>query len=895
MKVEPLLSWYYVVMLLSFIAAALAVLKGVRAKKKNEVPFLNLGPTKAVRKWVLGFTVGAAICFNLALINPVKIGKGMLPAVRLIVVFDISDSVLRAQEGWEKVRRDAAQSVSSFLAPLSRQAKFDGNSRILAFRNKITGSGEFSLKELPRQIEHLKKGIAGGEGTDIEAALLDAGDFLKSGGQQAILLISDGNQTTGDALSAARKLGERGIPIHVFPITGGPPALGIFAADLPRYTNADAPANLRVLFSNKTPKPETGRFSIQVNGKGLDEPGADESGKKGFQSIKLEKNRLAYLSLPITFKRFGLQYVDAVLALDRFERKSRRRYFTLVKDLPRILAIGGPNHWIEAIPADVAKIIQKSPQQLSGNFQWGDFDAIVIDSVPSIYLKGVMKTIARRVKRYGAGLMVLNGSHGNTDIKTETVLASYKDTPLAPLLPLNGDTKSMQADPPGYRIAILIDTSSSMGSGMGGSGVLYIEKAREVAAAIVKKLRRKDKLNLIAFTTGAEHTVQNMSMDAEGKTYTLQQIDKIEAYGGTDPREALAMVNKLKMGNCVLVFISDGEFGMIDARPDCMTSVFWIGGMGGGYRRVLEQLSNHVVEVRSNFDTDAITLPFLDPQKELKYFQPGRYSPISTGRQLEDPDDRLPVPSIPLEGSAISTLNEDVVPVLNAVRPKYAYPLLAFCKIKKSYVGAFTTGITGRWTNSKEGKKAITAWIRRLLPVTDRDRYDFKLLDAGHAIKIEVALVPKKGRIPRVESLEAKFAFKGEGSVDVSLKSDTGAPGVWSGVLKVLRGDRMRAADLILMETGMDALPKPQRIPISIPPKIEIQGRQTSEDFTEGQNRQLLREIAFTSGGIYSPTANDTFPVGQATGKEKISLWKCFAILGALLYLVSIWLSRWKP
>jgi hypothetical protein len=894
---EPLWPWSYIALLAAVLAVVLLLTRGFVDFLRGENLWRRLGGNKTIRLVVLILSIISASLLAAAALNPRWTDKPGDTGFHLQVAVDVSDSVMRARGGWERVKKQAHEKINKSITKMKSSLRDKCTAGILTFRDNTNEAfKKRPLKDLGKAFIQLDKNMfASGEGTNIEAGLNRATSLMeKAGGQGAVLLISDGNQTSGHALTTAQQLSRQGIPVHVFPVTSQGPAVAITDADLPRQIYSNTKTFVRGLMLNQlTTSKEADLMLTKDSGNNSRENPSQEplSAKK---QVSLPSGQWVRFRWPVIFEKFGLQFIDLSLTPAGIKESHCRRFFTYVKRPPRILAIGGDNRWISAVPGETAEIIPVDPSTTPitpGSL--ADIDAVVISSVPSYQLTpGTMNAVADAVKNRGMGLMLINGGHQGADEESETVVMSYKDTPLDPLLPVNGGPRPFTPEPPPRQIAILIDTSGSMGSVMFGGGFARkIHKAREIARYIVKELLRPiDRLDLITFTTGAGHLVYDMEMNDEGKQYALEMINRIQAGGGTDPNRALALIGNRQMAECGLIFISDGEFGYVGYRPDCRTTVFEIGSSRVSRSKAMQQLADPI-PVGPGFDPKAITIPYFEPEKRNKFFEAGTFTPLSMEKYLPK-NERLPVPELDLDGAAVSYLKENAI--LNAVRPKLTDPILAYGKGGEGQVGFFAAEIPETFLNSIEGQKALEAWIGRLIPFMERDRYNFKLEDRGDEIDLSISLAAKSGKIPDVKQMTASIRFSDQETAGIPLRADDTAPASFYGEIRVKRTDQTRHAVLSIRESGPDALAGAQQVPISIPPKGSINPPTRSEAYTYGQNRILLKKIAELGGGIFDPPPGTPFFKEKPKFGQGYPLWPYLAAAAVLCYLAAIALKRWS-
>jgi hypothetical protein len=888
----PILPWSYIAVGAAGLAVLAILLRGAVDWKRGETTWFTLGGSKRIRAAVILLSILAAGLFATASMNPQWVETFGKSQVHLQVVVDVSDSVMRAEGGWTDVFNRCRRRLASDIDALPDDLRENGTAGILTFRGDTADAGtKISLDKLPDTFNQLDTNtFAAGEGTNIEKGLNEAGKHLeKTGGRGAVLLISDGNQTDGDALTAAKELARQGIPVHVYPVTSRGPALAITAADLPRRTHSEIETHLRGVLMNARPTDETVSITLSRNPQLQDSPGRFGGPVTRTKSFRIPGGQWVRLRWPVVFEDCGLQFVDLTLSPGDGKEPHQRRFYTHVNRPPRLLAIGGDNRWINAVKEESAEIIQTTAREFNPQVHLKNIDAVIISGIPSREFEPTaLDEIATAVKNAGMGFMLFNGGHEGAEDETETVLMSYNDTPLEELLPVESGPRAFTPQIPPRNVVILIDTSGSMTG-------WNIRMAKMIAAHIIQNLLRpQDRLDLITFTTGAGHIVDNTLMDENGKQEALEKLQKISAGGGTDPNAALALVGSQKMNQCGLIFISDGEFSHITYRPDCRVTAFAIGKHSVPPGSPLWLLSDPF-PVDNTFDPAGIIIPYFEPEPRVKFFEPGEFFPLSMDRLLPK-NQRLPVPPLPLEGAAVSYLKENAV--LNGVRPKLTDPILAYSENETGCVGVFTSEIPNLWLNRDDGREAVNAWIFRLISYVARDRYDFQLEDHGDVIDFRISLISKTGRIPLITQLAAEIRFPEEpktAAVGIALRPDTLSPGTYSGQIRVERTTQARRGILQIREWGPDALDRPQQIPIIIPPKGTVRPAPSAEMYSTGQNRALLTAIAEAGGGVFDPPEGTSFFRGIPETTRGKPLWEFFLAAAVICYLAGIAVGRWNP
>jgi hypothetical protein len=297
------------------------------------------------------------------------------------------------------------------------------------------------------------------------------------------------------------------------------------------------------------------------------------------------------------------------------------------------------------------------------------------------------------------------------------------------------------------------------------------------------------------------------------------------------------------------------------------------------------------IHVTDGFDPQRIKIPYFDQDAKNHFFEPGGYTALSMKHVLPS-GFAMEVPDIPLEGTATTSPKDDVVPV--AVRPKLTDPVLAYRESGTANVGELTTAIPAAWVARADGRAAIRQWIEAVLPSVSSRRYTFQLAAHGSDLDIDIALAPEGNRLPDIERIDASIEVPGSSALDLAVRRDEQAPATFRARLALPPSDRPIDATLVLKESGPDALVRPQRIPMLVPPRHAVSGRRVAESFSSGLNEPLLRAIAQAGSGTYD--ALDRMSADRAvTAGARIDLWPFAAGLGCLGYLAAILARRVDP
>lgn len=856
-----------------------------------------LGRRPLTRLLVFIFSLAAALSLIAAAHNPQFLRKPSVPTVHLAVVLDVSESVLRSEAKWSAALDEIGELLSVAVSTMPEEMAVNGTGSLMTFGRGVNVVGrEFPLMELPTIFRRLTSAdFAIGDATNIQVALEQAEQNIRRGGQRgAILLITDGNQTDGNASETAGSLARQGIPILVFPLTSSPPSLAITSAYLPAQIDGRTEATLRAVMQNYSDQDVLAGLAIRQN------PNFDNLtthfGIAQYSEIPLfEMPAENWMSLrePLRFEGIGLQFVDLILTPAEGQGIHQRRLYTHVLRPVHIMAVGGDNRWIKALAPENVIVTQMMAAELPPSYDFQEIDALVLSGVAAAEFRpGVLSAVAQAVDKDGLGLFVMNGDHAGGDEKTPTVLMSYEETPIAPLLPITTDPRVVFDEPPTRHVVILIDASGSMATPLDG-GFSRLDKAKETAIHIIRELLRPtDYLDVIVFSTGAGHLVEDRLMNTAGKDYAVAQIGGIGIGGGTDPTEALRLVSGRHLTHCGLIFVSDGELDprTLSARPDCRYTVFLV-GLSDVPANAPTRLLADPIPVPGSFNPASITIPYFEPEPRDTFFEPGEYTPF-TAEYFSAQIDRLPVPGLPLEGTAVTALKDEDNVVLTAARPLFTDPVLAYKAAGAGYVGAFTTAIPMSWLDNDEGCKAIEAWIKRTVPYSERDRYELRLQDHGGDIVIQIGIMAQLDEEIEVTDLIVTLELEGQSLLPIVMRRQETAPGLFSGKIRLSRAEETQLAMLVIQEKGPHAVSRPQRIPLIIGPAASIEQVSTAEVTSYGLNENLLKTIVEMSGGVYDLPVGSTFFRGLPAEISLTELWPHISLLAAVFYLLAVAIKR---
>lgn len=476
----------------------------------------------------------------------------------VIAVVDVSDSAKQyaslasAEDGRrlayaKAVKRwleAAATSSARSGEDLFGAVVFDGASAAVMLPRVVRGSGEADAAEWWKDFS-LDFSLA--EGSNIGGALRFASAMFPPDAARRLVLISDGNETEGDAREEARRLsasgnsGGAGIPVDVMPIAYRVEnEVMVELVDAPPQSAEGSTITVRVVISATQATRGTlelvyGDRVFDINGS---QPGTGRSVnlKPGTNvervEVALEKRKPVH--------RFKPVFTPESAAADRLAANNSGETFTVTPSAGSVLVIDGVG---AAAPDSPGRTLSRALERSGMNVRtarveelpndmlsYQEFDLIILQDVAAEEVPPpVQGLISEYVNELGGGLVMVGGpdSFG---------AGGWKGTPIEALLPVKVDLPE-QLLVPSAAVALVIDNSGSMSAPVGGGLRSQQEIANMGASMAVETLDRTDMLCVIAFNSDFQMVVP-MGRNTDAKA-NAAKVRAIGAGGGTNLWPAL--------------------------------------------------------------------------------------------------------------------------------------------------------------------------------------------------------------------------------------------------------------------------------------------------------------------------------------------------------------------
>lgn len=549
--------------------------------------------------------------------------------------------------------------------------------------------------------------------TDLAEAIRLGLALFPSEAARRMVILSDGAQTTGDALKAAESAAAAGVQILVVPFAIEPGAEAI-------VTDIEAPASLRpgeqfdLNVSVQASQPTRATLRVLADGEILYEQPHDL--RRGAQTfslpLQIEQDNIA------SYVRYQVEIIPQD---DTFYQNNRLYAFSKIEGPPRILMSAVPPG--EVLPGGAARPDEHStlraalqaagyavdfvppgrlPADLTG---LAAYNALVLVNVPARILSNrQMETIQAYVRDLGGGLLVVGGP-------TSYGVGGYFETPLEAALPVNMQIQDEQRRP-SLAIVFIIDHSGSMSETSGGESKL--ELAKEAAARSVDLLFPTDRVGVIQFDDAAAWVVPMTDLNSPESVKSA--IGSIRIGGGTDILAGLQAMERVLPNDPAtvkhVVLLTDGgadPSGIPELVQKLYTengitlSTVAVGRDAAPFLKDLAELGGG----RYHFTTDPASIPSIFTEETTlaarAYIEEGLFSPelVNTSPILSGIEG-LP----PLYGYVASSPKALAQVILEArpldsggkpLEPRRGDPVLAVWQYGLGRSAAFTSDATGRW------------------------------------------------------------------------------------------------------------------------------------------------------------------------------------------------------
>lgn len=797
----------------------------------------------------------------------------VLPVDRLATVFvvDLSDSV----------GNDGRESALAFLRE-SLDAMPEGDAAgVVAF-------GRDALVErLPAEVRTIDRirSTPVTAATDIGAALRLAAALFPDEMQKRIVLISDGNDTTGRAQQEAALAAARGVQVETR-------VVGLEARDEVLVERLQTPSIARLgetieaVATITSSRAQPASVRLYADGQLVASDALD---------LVAGANRVTFEVKPEA-AGFHTFRVVVEAARDTFSQNNRADSNTIVKGEPRILVLAGDEtvaaELVTALEAEKQAVDSIVPEALPTDFAGlATYDSIVVVDVPRLRLSDrQLAALQVYVRDLGRGLVMVGGPESFG-------AGGYTKTPIEETLPVDMGVRNRQQQPD-VALVVVIDKSGSMdachcntfnqGGGSQLQGVRKVDIGKEAILRAAAAMTARDELGVVAFDDAAHWVVNTRPLgaigDLAGDVAKIAPNGTTNIYAGLD--QAVQSLEKASATRRHIILLTDGwsrsgQYDEILARMKAAGITLSTVGAGGGANPFLEELAGRGGG-RFYAATNPASIPdiFLKETEQVAGQQivEEPFFPIQTSSSpiLRGIDQGFPQ----LLGYNGTTAKSAAQTVLVTARDD---PLLAQWQYGLGRSVAWTSDSTGRWAKNWLGWQGFSKFFSQLVGWT------FPGEETGG---IEASFETVDGRTTlHVESVESdgsprdfyttSAVLVGPELEPVAAELDQVAPGIYE-------------ADLGQIESGAYAVRITQIRPgaAALGRTVGLVAPIAAEYRVLGANQAFLATLRAATGGRAIGSPEEPWVHDLRTTSSFTELWPWLLILALLLWPLDIALRR---
>lgn len=412
--------------------------------------------------------------------------------------------------------------------------------------------------------------VRSGDGTNIATALELASAMIPRDSTGRIVLFSDGNQTAGDALAAARNLARasatgvrRGVVVDVVPLEYEVTSeVAVESVDAPPRAASESTVSVRVTLS------ATGDARGTLRLLDNDRPVGDQP-EAAARAVTLRTGRnFEVFQVPLgsaRIHRFRAVFEpDADSGGDTLPENNAGEAFTITPGRGRVLIAdgvgdgrpdGGGTTLADTLRESGMDVDLIPPAGLPEDLlALQDYDLVVLQNVPADAVsERAQRALIAHTRDLGGGLLMTGG-------KSSFGAGGWRGTPLEPLLPVRLELPERLVAPEAA-VIFVIDNSGSMGHRVMGTSRTQQEIADEAVALAIRSLDPSDLVGVISFTDDAR-TVVPFGKNTDPAS-SADLVRGITPGGGTDMlpglREAFKAIEGSEAKTKHVIVLSDGK------------------------------------------------------------------------------------------------------------------------------------------------------------------------------------------------------------------------------------------------------------------------------------------------------------------------------------------------
>jgi len=734
---------------------------------------------------------------------------------------------------------------------------------VIAFgRDAVIDAAPGGRRDLGRVLSHVDASA-----TDLAGAIRLASASFPDGKARRIVVLTDGNETSGDAMEAATVASSDGIPIDYVQLGNDKKIAEVSVLDLqaPAEMRSDQPFDVRVIVDST--KEQDALLSLDRDGSLV---------KQVFVHLNEGQTALV-VSDKVTGTGFHRYRATIHAQEDHDDRNNVGMGFVAVKGKPKLLVLQDQTNaspLVQALRKSGIDVDLGGPGSLPVRpEEFQGYDGIIFNDFNAASIQPLqMKLVQAAVRDSGIGFAMIGGD-------SSFLPGGFYGTPIADILPVDLNIRQRKTFP-STSICIMIDVSGSMG--MIEDGVPKVRLAAKAAEETVKLMSPLDRVGVAGSTDGIEFVAPMQQL--VNKDAVIAQIEKLQVGGGgifckpsVDVGEKTMLAEPTQVRHFIM--LADGDD--CDMQEGCDAVVA---------RMRAEKITTSCVAIGDGKDVGFL--------QRLAAIGGGRYYLAKHANQLPaimTEDTSIMSRSAIEEGAFYPKMveGEEILRGIDSTPPLLAYdltdfrplartgmktqkddPLLAVWQYGLGTSLAFTSDAQAHWAKNWVGWDGFaTFWSQAAREITRRatlNEYEVNVQNDGSRGQIELKAYDSLGNPLTTSTATVRVATPSGDTREVTLSQQ--GPGLYKGSF-----DASELGSYIVTVSEKDPAggERVQSTGFSIPYPAEYR--------TTRPNRPLLARMADQTGGIDETKPDQALRSVPNPGESISELWPLFIFLSALV------------
>lgn len=719
-------------------------------------------------------------------------------------------------------------------------------------------------------------------GTNVASAIEVAAGAVPPGYVPRVVLLTDGNQTSGDARAAALRAG---VPVYTVPLPQrNEPEVQVTEVVVPAQVREGASFPVEVvIYSNHD---DEGVLELFCNSRKL--RGVSENRLQ----VRKGENRFRFTD-QLTHEKLARYRASISGFRDRLLDNNTARGLVSSDGKPRVLIVDSEPRQSEhlaraleeaGIQVDPPRPPEGLPDSLADLL---NYELVVLSNVPATHPKITvrqMQLLRVYVQELGGGLLVLGGDQSFG-------LGGYSKSVLADVLPVACDFEK-EKEKPTLAMVLVIDKSGSMADAQ------KLDMAKEAIRGAVELLGPNDRVGIIAFDKTFSWVSELQVCSDKGQI--VSRVDAVQAEGGTSMLPALkAATDELNsLGTAAkykhMILLTDGldesppsDLAEAAARAaEGRITVTTVGVGSDADKPTLEQIARRG-HGRFHFTDNPAAVPQIFAKETAE---------ASRDALQEKPFTAVPYRPTPV----LANLDWGEAPALNGyirtrIKPTAEEvlrtsgrfdPLLAWWRTGLGMCAAFTADAKTRWSDGwiadwPGGYGKFWAQIAR---------HTMRAQDA-RGVEVHLSQLGQRARI-LLDMADPDGQYVNHATVEVTVQDPVGrqrtlalpqtAPGRYAAEFDVAEGDHFLL--IRARGDGLAGFHQTRGLAVGYPDELRL--RPTDE--------ALLEQLARDTGGRFRPEPEEVFAPDGRTAYKAVPLWPYLLAAAAVLFAIDVALRRWS-